>query len=946
MARRGAAVLGEAIRAAAGGAPENDRQLLGRFAAGDPDAFAALFRRHADMVLGVCRRTLRRVQDAEDACQATFLILSRKADSGRWQPSVANWLYLTARRVARNARVAAERRARHEGRAAVPEATEPIDHLTGRELLEVLDAELDRLPATYREPLVLCYLEGLTRDEAAARLGVPLATLKSRLERGRKHLGDALTRRGCVLGAGLLALAATSPAGASPLRLAESVLAAVAGKPSAAVARLAEGGAVKSLTNKSIAALLLLAGTAALGFGLVGAQQPVARQSPPANKTPADDPAGARLISGRVVSPDGKPLAGAKLFAPVRKAGGPDWRQDAETRAVGTSGTDGRFAVSVPAFDKDHPQWYVIACAPGFGVDWLAFFGPDDPAWSGDKTLRLPMDVPIKGRLVNTEGKPVPGVSVSVRVVKVSEGGNLDAFIAAWKQDVAEAAKSSGKGLALLPDEVAGPVTTERDGRFTLRGVGGERRVYLVLSGGGVARAMLQVVTRTGFNSKPYNEILTKRRDVFTSLNLLAPDFTFVVEAGKEITGVVSDLVTGEAVAGCSVSNGRGWNSVDTLSDARGRYRLTGLTKEEDGYTVTVRPPQKTVYLGQSHHVADTDGFTPIRLDVPMTKGAIVTGRVVDKQTGKGVQAGVRLAPLPGNKLFEARPEASGYPADRDMRNTDADGRFRLVGLPGLNLILTRVWAGEKGNGGQDSPYRRATPDPDHKRLFRRTGDSWGVISAAKTGELIGEAHAVKVVDVKSTGETVAELFVERGLTARIALQDPAGVPLTGVWASGISDFDPMPYRLKGSTATVYALDPAKPRQLVLYHAERHLGATVTIRGDEKEPVTVRLGPLGRLTGRLFDTDGQPLAGWTVSVYLNGQSDRMRYWNNVPGMPVHADSGKDGRFVVDGVVPGISFNPGFQRGTRPYNGKPNVGLHTVKPGETLDLRDRTLEPAP
>src|SRR5205823_909740 len=121
---------------------------------------------------------------AEDACQATFLLLARKAKSTRWQPSIANWLYTTARRVAHNAGVAAKRRIKREGRAAVPEAVPPVDRMTGRELLAVLDRELDRLPPIYREPLVLCYLEGLTHDEVAARLGVAPSTLKVRIHRG------------------------------------------------------------------------------------------------------------------------------------------------------------------------------------------------------------------------------------------------------------------------------------------------------------------------------------------------------------------------------------------------------------------------------------------------------------------------------------------------------------------------------------------------------------------------------------------------------------------------------------------------------------------------------------------------------------------------------------------------------------------------------------------
>src|SRR5262245_24707659 len=189
-----------------------DCELLRRFARdGDQAAFATLVRRHSGMVLGVCRRVLPTVQDAEDAVQAVFLIVARKAGTVRWQSSVANWLYTTARKVARDARVAAQRRARREARSAVPEVVPPVDVMTGRELLSALDAELDKLPPRYREPLVLCYLEGLTGEEAAARLGIPPATLRTRVKRGRKRLHDALTKSGCALGAGLLALAVTSP---------------------------------------------------------------------------------------------------------------------------------------------------------------------------------------------------------------------------------------------------------------------------------------------------------------------------------------------------------------------------------------------------------------------------------------------------------------------------------------------------------------------------------------------------------------------------------------------------------------------------------------------------------------------------------------------------------------------------------------------------------------
>lgn len=285
-------------RAMAGGAAEarSDRDLLARFvAAGDQAAFAALTDRHAGMVLGVCRRALPRAADAEDACQAVFLLLAQKAARVRWRPSVAGWLYTVARRVARNTRVSAARRARREARAAVPEAVAPVDAMTGRELAAVLDDELGRLPPRYRDPLVLCCLEGLTQDEAAARLGIPIETLRTRLKRGRKRLAAALSARGCDLGAALLAVAAAaSVTAATVARLANSIRAAGTGPASPAAVALARSAGHPLLTPTRclmIAAAAAAVAAAALGLGATLnprlPAQPPKSADPPAAEKPA-----------------------------------------------------------------------------------------------------------------------------------------------------------------------------------------------------------------------------------------------------------------------------------------------------------------------------------------------------------------------------------------------------------------------------------------------------------------------------------------------------------------------------------------------------------------------------------------------------------------------------------------------------------------------------------
>jgi RNA polymerase sigma factor (sigma-70 family) len=186
------------------GAKYAERELLERFVMErDEAAFAALVRRHGAMVLRLCRRVLQNEADAEDAFQATFLVLSRKAASLRLEDPLAGWLHGVAYRIAHKARIGAARRRKHESRLAARHSSDPLNELTLREAHEILDQELLRLPDKFRLPLVLCYLEGLTRGEAAHQLGWPASVLKSRLEQARELLRRRLPSRGLRLSGAL-----------------------------------------------------------------------------------------------------------------------------------------------------------------------------------------------------------------------------------------------------------------------------------------------------------------------------------------------------------------------------------------------------------------------------------------------------------------------------------------------------------------------------------------------------------------------------------------------------------------------------------------------------------------------------------------------------------------------------------------------------------------------
>jgi RNA polymerase sigma factor (sigma-70 family) len=293
-----------------------DGELLERFLLQRGDdaeiAFRALMARHGPMVLGVCRRVLTDTHDAEDAFQATFLILVRKAGSIRVEDSLGRWLYGVSYRVAMRAKVNAMRRRMINGVAARA-TTSPEEIAERRDLRAVIDEEIHRLPEKYRASVVLCALGGLSHEDAARQLGCPVGTVKSRLARGQERLRCRLTRRGLAPsinaeGIGLFAVVRPT---AVPTTLDEPTV--------RAAIRLATGMTTKGVTSMSVAELTRKV-TFAMSFsrfqvsllvlillGVVGAGATALSGQGPEAKRPARP---ARVEEQRPVvkdGPDGRP---------------------------------------------------------------------------------------------------------------------------------------------------------------------------------------------------------------------------------------------------------------------------------------------------------------------------------------------------------------------------------------------------------------------------------------------------------------------------------------------------------------------------------------------------------------------------------------------------------------------------------------------------------------
>jgi RNA polymerase sigma factor (sigma-70 family) len=288
-----------------------DRELLRLFRnRSDADTFQTLLQRHGPMVLDVCRAVAPTAADAEDAFQATFLVFVRNSGAIQKAASVASWLHGVAYRTALKARVTAARRRKHEALAPQRSPATP-DDLSWREVQCAVHEELGRLAERYRDPLVLCYLQGKSQDEAAAELELPKGTLRGRLERARALLRASLLRRGLAAAAALVASAWPATA-ALPAALATPTAgmairvtggAAGAGVP-VAVETLARG-VVKPvfLTKTGAAVFALVVAAAAVGAHAAGVLTDGPRLPKPEERPKAGLPPGEE---GKPVPADGQ----------------------------------------------------------------------------------------------------------------------------------------------------------------------------------------------------------------------------------------------------------------------------------------------------------------------------------------------------------------------------------------------------------------------------------------------------------------------------------------------------------------------------------------------------------------------------------------------------------------------------------------------------------------
>jgi RNA polymerase sigma factor (sigma-70 family) len=808
-----------------------DAQLLQRFTAQrDEAAFATLVQRHGPMVLNVCRSVLRHEQDAEDAFQATFLALSRQAASLRQPEAVAGWLYEVAYRVAVKAQAEAARRRAQERKVSPMAPPDPTLDMTVRDLHRVLHEELRRLPEKYRLPLVLCYLEGRSHEEAACQLGWSKGTLRGRLDRGREQLRRRLAARGVTLSA-LLGTTTIIPR-ATAKALVDSVVraavlcavdAATVGVLSARASALAEGVIRTMFLDKIkvVTAILLAVGLAA-GVGALARPTPTARERPVGNpqsevrsqppqpvaaKSAADDKESI-AYSGRILGPDGRPVAGAKLQMTVARGYPLSPSPSPEYATAGPD--DGRFEFRVPKATAGDQVTVVTATLANHGARWVEI-----PAGGKRDDLTLQLvddDVPITGQIVDLEGKPVAGATLRVRQIKAAPKEDLGPWLAA-----AESKKGLSDGLERQHFKrstraVSPQVTTDAEGRFRLTGIGRNRLVIASVEGPTIASQYLRILTRPG---ETIQVLKTLRQPEYGQPRLVrtyyGAVFRHVAEPTKPIVGVVRDKDTQKPLVGVTIQ-GYNMDIVRTTTDIQGRYRLVGMPKGE-GNRIVVVPPRDLPYVAVHTEVHDSPGLSPVTVDFQLQRGVWIEGKITDKVTGK---------PLPGNveywANFSANPNLRDYEGfDGALVNISTakdDGSYRVVGLPGPGIVAVYSM----------NDYLRA-PERDDEDGIKETSElaPYHIMVPGNYSAL------VRINPAKGVDALKRDVRLDPGWTFTCTVLGLDGKPLVGARSFGLTGM-PMwgmdrwePEGGKTAAFTVRGFNPHRPRDLLFVHPEKGL---------------------------------------------------------------------------------------------------------------------------
>jgi beta-lactamase regulating signal transducer with metallopeptidase domain/protocatechuate 3,4-dioxygenase beta subunit len=549
--------------------------------------------------------------------------------------------------------------------------------------------------------------------------------------------------------------------------------------------------------------------------------------------------------------------------------------------------------------------------------------------------------VPITGRIIDLEGRPVADVKVTLHNVDPARNNDLTPWLEAVRLgEPPWTAYKHLNGPANDPDENKPvEVTTDNQGRFVIDSIGPEKVVHLMVQGPTIAFTTISVVTRKiepiaarGFPNSYGPGCQT----------IYGADFTFTAAPSRLVEGVVRDAKTQQPLAGVEVrstrfagSNFIGTKDLTAKTDAQGRFRLAGLPKGQ-GNRLLVVPSDEQPYFMKDAGAPDPPGLGPVSLDIDLDRGIWITGKVTDKSTGKPIEkAWMTYWPFLDNKFA---PLTSVFHKDgnvdgveyQDRYLSKADGTYRLVGLRGHAIVGANVHGGAYLAGAGSESIKGMNK---HESFETYRNPIW-------PGRLF--PTSMKEINASELDDQVeVNLELLTGASTRVQVTDREGHPIQGVDVRGRTgrgswDREPM----KEPSFLVINLFPKEERTVLFVHKETNQGKAIHLKeGDDKAgPLLVTLEPLARIAGRVLDPNGNPVSGATVRMDPQPGGNFSLHLGQVA-------SDQQGRFVVPEVPIGCEYAGVVESRAHVTNQNHYAFFEAVKvrAGETTDIGEIRLK---
>jgi len=646
-------------------------------------------------------------------------------------------------------------------------------------------------------------------------------------------------------------------------------------------------------------------------------------------------------VRGIVLKPDGMPLAGATV-----RAATPMWASIQEVIGYDTKppmseticNADGRFSVSFSTqpfgdLSRLDERWQniwkkttIVALAPGYGPAWTAYA---DVERGGDVTLQLVDDLPIKGRVMDLEGRPVANIALKLRNLQAAEDEDLTSWIDAIKAGELPWTVSRFVARSVNPQTagVPGTVTTDVEGRFEIRGVGRERCIHASFAGETVAHHSATFVTRL---MSPIERLMSAPPHTSRS-SVYGAELTITAAPSRPIAGTVTDAQTGLPLADVSVESNKlsgnrssGHRVLKTKTDKQGRYRLIGMPKGDDNELLIV-PNDDQPYFMRELDLPNPEGLSPITADIELHRGLWITGRVTDKATAQPVYARMHYLPMRSNEYAEAIPEfrdGGGVDGFQSRYQTRSDGTYRLVGLPGPAIVaaesVLKQYRIGVGADGIDAPRRRDDSEFDTYFNPVNPGPKW--------------PNVMKWVDPPADSDSVPIDFeMDPGLSVQVEMVDPDNRPLAGVTVDG---HNARGYRAAINKPQFEAINfgPDEERTILFHHEKRNLGWVARLRATDSggAKAVARLQPCATVSGRLLLADDVPCTGVVVTAQV---SPSEAFGKSLPSVTTDAD----GRFRCT-VLPGTKYLLKAEGNGIRLNARIS-SLLAIQPGQNKNLGD-------